>query len=163
MLFFLPYYAMLQCFTISPIMPQQHCLWQRHAYRPIQSLVKCPWPGRGFQTGRQLWYGARLWFRQPRLWSRLFPLGELSKEQVRSIARDNNLINANKKDSVGICFIGKNNYNDFISNFLGKNPGEIVDENGTKLGSHIKQSIECLEKQSIHWCPWDDKQRKSFS
>ena len=66
----------------------------------------------------------------------LFPLGELSKEQVRSIARDNNLINANKKDSVGICFIGKNNYNDFISNFLGKNPGEIVDENGTKLGSH---------------------------
>ena len=66
----------------------------------------------------------------------LFPLGELSKEQVRSIARDNNLINANKKDSVGICFIGKNNYNDFISNFLGKNPGEIVDENGTKLGKH---------------------------
>ena len=66
----------------------------------------------------------------------LFPLGELSKNQVRSIARDNNLINADKKDSVGICFIGKNNYNDFISNFLGKNPGEIVDENGTKLGNH---------------------------
>ena len=60
----------------------------------------------------------------------IFPLGELTKDQVRSIAHDNKLINADKKDSVGICFIGKNNYNDFISNFLGKNPGVILDENG---------------------------------
>ena len=42
----------------------------------------------------------------------------------------------NKKDSVGICFIGKNNYNDFISNFLGKKPGSILDEHGEKLGNH---------------------------
>ena len=66
----------------------------------------------------------------------IFPLGELTKDQVRKIAHDNNLINADKKDSVGICFIGKNNYNDFISNFLGKKPGIIVDENGIKLGEH---------------------------
>ena len=66
----------------------------------------------------------------------IFPLGELTKDQVRKIAHDNNLINADKKDSVGICFIGKNNYNDFISNFLGKKPGRIVDENGIKLGEH---------------------------
>ncbi len=66
----------------------------------------------------------------------IFPLGELTKDQVRKIAHDNNLINADKKDSVGICFIGKNNYNDFISNFLGKQPGRIVDENGIKLGEH---------------------------
>ena len=66
----------------------------------------------------------------------IFPLGELTKDQVRSIAHDNKLINADKKDSVGICFIGKNNYNDFISNFLGKNPGVILDENGIKLGEH---------------------------
>ena len=90
----------------------------------------------------------------------LFPLGELSKEQVRSIARDNNLINANKKDSVGICFIGKNNYNDFISNFLGKNPGEIVDENGEKntffspyevadLDFFLKNITECLTPGGI--------------
>ena len=67
----------------------------------------------------------------------IFPLGELTKNQVRSIAKDNGLINAEKKDSVGICFIGKNNYNDFISNFLGKKPGTIVDESGIKLGEHL--------------------------
>lgn len=66
----------------------------------------------------------------------IFPLGELTKDQVRSIAHDNKLINADKKDSVGICFIGKNNYNDFISNFLGRKPGIILDENGIKLGEH---------------------------
>lgn len=66
----------------------------------------------------------------------IFPLGELTKDQVRKIAHDNKLINADKKDSMGICFIGKNNYNDFISNFLGKKPGRIVDENGIKLGEH---------------------------
>ena len=66
----------------------------------------------------------------------IFPLGDLTKDEVRSIAKDNNLVTTNKKDSVGICFIGKNNYNDFISNFLGKKPGNIVDENGIKLGKH---------------------------
>ena len=66
----------------------------------------------------------------------LFPLGELTKDHVRKIAKDNKLINAEKKDSVGICFIGKNNYNDFISNFLGKKPGIIVDDKGVKLGEH---------------------------
>lgn len=66
----------------------------------------------------------------------IFPLGELTKEEVRKIATDNNLITSTKKDSVGICFIGKNNYNNFISNFLGKKPGKICDEAGIVLGQH---------------------------
>ena len=66
----------------------------------------------------------------------IFPLGELTKEEVRKIATDNNLITSTKKDSVGICFIGKNNYNNFISNFLGKKPGKICDEAGIVLGEH---------------------------
>ena len=66
----------------------------------------------------------------------LFPLGDLTKQQVRKIAKDNKLITSEKKDSVGICFIGKNKYNDFIANFLGKNPGDILDEEGNKLGEH---------------------------
>ena len=66
----------------------------------------------------------------------IFPLGELTKEEVRKIATDNNLITSTKKDSVGICFIGKNNYNNFISNFLGKKPGNICDEAGIVLGEH---------------------------
>ena len=66
----------------------------------------------------------------------IFPLGELTKEEVRKIATDNNLITSTKKDSVGICFIGKNNYNNFISSFLGKKPGKICDEAGIVLGEH---------------------------
>ncbi len=66
----------------------------------------------------------------------IFPLGDLNKSEVRKIAEDNKLVTSTKKDSVGICFIGKNKYNDFISNFLGKNPGKIVDENGNILGNH---------------------------
>ena len=66
----------------------------------------------------------------------MFPLGELTKEEVRKIATDNNLITSTKKDSVGICFIGKNKYNNFISNFLGKKPGKICDEAGIVLGEH---------------------------
>ena len=66
----------------------------------------------------------------------IFPLGELTKEEVRKIATDNNLITSTKKDSVGICFIVKNNYNNFISNFLGKKPGKICDEAGIVLGEH---------------------------
>ena len=66
----------------------------------------------------------------------IFPLGDLTKEEVRKIATDNNLITSTKKDSVGICFIGKNKYNNFISNFLGKKPGKICDEAGIVLGEH---------------------------
>ena len=66
----------------------------------------------------------------------IFPLGELTKEEVRKIATDNNLITSTKKDSVGICFIGKNKYNNFISYFLGKKPGKICDEAGIVLGEH---------------------------
>ena len=66
----------------------------------------------------------------------VFPLGELTKKQVRQIASDNGLINANRKDSVGICFIGKNKHNEFLNYFFGKNPGAILDEDGKKIGNH---------------------------
>ena len=66
----------------------------------------------------------------------VFPLGELTKKQVRQIASDNGLVNANRKDSVGICFIGKNKHNEFLNYFFGKNPGAILDEDGKKIGNH---------------------------
>lgn len=56
----------------------------------------------------------------------LFPLGNLKKEQVREIAKEQNLPVFNKKDSTGICFIGERNYQKFISNYLKKNPGNII-------------------------------------
>lgn len=47
----------------------------------------------------------------------LFPLGELTKGEVRKIAQELNLITANKKDSTGICFIGERNFKNFLKNF----------------------------------------------
>lgn len=67
----------------------------------------------------------------------MFPLGELPKAQVRAIAVETRLPNAFRKDSQGICFLGKINYNDFIRRHLGERPGPIVEiETGRKLGEH---------------------------
>ncbi len=66
-----------------------------------------------------------------------FPLGELPKSRVREIAVEANMPNAYRKDSQGICFLGKINYNDFIARHLGEKPGAIIElETGRKLGTH---------------------------
>ena len=67
----------------------------------------------------------------------IFPLGNLPKTKVREIALKENLPNATRHDSQGICFLGKINYNDFIRKQLGEQEGEIVDiETGKILGKH---------------------------
>lgn len=67
----------------------------------------------------------------------IFPLGELSKNEVRSLAAEAKLPNASRKDSQGICFLGKINYNDFIRRHLGERPGPIIEiETGMKIGTH---------------------------
>lgn len=67
----------------------------------------------------------------------MFPLGDLTKVQVREIAKEVNLPNAARKDSQGICFLGKINYNDFIARHLGEKEGPIIDiATGKKIGIH---------------------------
>lgn len=67
----------------------------------------------------------------------MFPLGDLNKSEVREIARKAALPNALRKDSQGICFLGKIDYRDFIKRKLGKYPGNIIDiESGKLLGKH---------------------------
>ncbi len=68
----------------------------------------------------------------------LFPLGELSKSQVREIAQSKNFINANRPDSQDICFVPDGNYADFIkknSGFISQE-GEYVDILGNVIGQH---------------------------
>lgn len=66
-----------------------------------------------------------------------FPLGDIPKSQVREIAVKAKLPNAYRKDSQGICFLGKIDYNDFIRRHLGEKPGPIIElETGRKLGEH---------------------------
>ncbi|MCL1823877.1 MAG: tRNA 2-thiouridine(34) synthase MnmA [Oscillospiraceae bacterium] len=68
----------------------------------------------------------------------IFPLGILSKEQVRQIAAENNLINSNQPDSQDICFIPDGDYAGFIRAYTGKafKSGDITDKNGNVLGQH---------------------------
>lgn len=66
----------------------------------------------------------------------LFPLGTFTKLQVRNIAKKLNLITANKKDSTGICFIGKRKFRTFLSHYIPIKPGNIHDINGKKIGIH---------------------------
>ncbi|MDE6771193.1 MAG: tRNA 2-thiouridine(34) synthase MnmA, partial [Muribaculaceae bacterium] len=67
----------------------------------------------------------------------MFPLGNLDKSEVREIARKAALPNASRKDSQGICFLGKIDYNDFIERHLGQKEGPIIDiATGKKIGVH---------------------------
>ena len=67
----------------------------------------------------------------------MFPIGHLMKSQVREIAVSQNLPSASRKDSQGICFLGKINYNDFIKRYLGEKEGKIIEkETGKILGKH---------------------------
>ena len=66
-----------------------------------------------------------------------FPIGDIPKSSVREIAISTHMPNALRKDSQGICFLGKINYNDFIRRHLGERPGPIIEiETGKKLGEH---------------------------
>ena len=67
----------------------------------------------------------------------LFPLANVEKSQVRAIAEELGLVNAKKKDSTGICFIGERNFRNFLHNYLPNQPGEIVDVDGKRIGEHI--------------------------
>ena len=66
----------------------------------------------------------------------LLPLGELSKSEVREIARRAGLAVAEKKDSTGICFIGERPFAEFLHQYLPDDPGVIRDDHGIERGRH---------------------------
>ena len=67
----------------------------------------------------------------------LFPIGHYVKDEVRQIAEREHLVNAKRKDSQGICFLGKINYNDYIRRYLGEQPGDVIElETGRRIGEH---------------------------
>ena len=67
----------------------------------------------------------------------LFPIGHYVKDEVRQIAEREHLVNARRKDSQGICFLGKVNYNDYIRRYLGERPGDVIElETGKRIGAH---------------------------
>lgn len=78
-----------------------------------------------------------LWKLTPEQLSRiLFPIGEYTKSQVRELARKFGLHNAGKKDSQGVCFLGKIDLEKFLYPVVAKRPGPIADVRGNLLGLH---------------------------
>lgn len=66
----------------------------------------------------------------------LFPIGHLTKKEVREIAHKYDLPTKDKKDSTGICFIGERDFDKFLSNYLPSKNGNIVTEDGTIISKH---------------------------
>ena len=74
---------------------------------------------------------------EPALRKSLMPIGELEKSEVRKIAKKLGLATADKKDSQGICFVGKVGIKEFLLHELGPQPaGPIVDQHGQVIGEH---------------------------
>ena len=72
----------------------------------------------------------------------MFPVGHLRKSKVREIAQVAGLPTAEKRDSYGICFVGKRNFKDFIDGYLPRQPGNFVSiEDGAVLGEHDSLSF----------------------
>src|SRR3989344_714941 len=65
-----------------------------------------------------------------------FPIGEYEKLKVRKIAEKFGLPTARKKDSQGLCFIGKLNMADFLKNYIKEKNGDVLDKNGEIIGYH---------------------------
>ncbi len=81
---------------------------------------------------------------QAQLRRTLFPLGELHKTEVRRMAAEIKLPNAQKKDSTGICFIGERPFREFLNRYLNHAPGPMLDERGRHLGQHVGLSFYTL-------------------
>jgi tRNA-specific 2-thiouridylase len=66
----------------------------------------------------------------------LFPLGGYTKPEVRELAKKFGLVTAAKKESMGICFVGKVGIKEFLQQYVETEPGEIHDQNGKVIGEH---------------------------
>lgn len=67
----------------------------------------------------------------------LFPIGSYTKQEVRRLADEAHLVSAHRRDSQGICFLGKIDYNEYVRRYLGENQGDVVEEEtGKKIGTH---------------------------
>ncbi|MFY9457379.1 MAG: tRNA 2-thiouridine(34) synthase MnmA [Candidatus Spechtbacterales bacterium] len=71
-----------------------------------------------------------------RLKNVLFPVGDYKKSEVRKLARKFGLPNAERKDSQGICFIGKVDVGNFLHQYIEDRPGGIMNTKGEKVGEH---------------------------
>jgi tRNA-specific 2-thiouridylase len=78
----------------------------------------------------------------------LFPIGGYKKDKVRALAKKFKLPNAERKESMGICFVGKIRLEEFLQQKLAAKPGDVVDKNGKVLGRHEGTSFYTLGQRN---------------
>lgn len=66
----------------------------------------------------------------------LFPVGDIEKPEVRRLAKKFRLATAEKKDSQGLCFVGKIDIKEFLSHYIESKKGDVLDTDGHIIGSH---------------------------
>ena len=67
----------------------------------------------------------------------IFPIGHYEKGEVRQIAEREHLVNARRKDSQGICFLGNIDYNEYVRRYVGELEGDVIElETGRLVGRH---------------------------
>ena len=66
----------------------------------------------------------------------LFPIGAIDKAEIKAIAREQGLITADKKESMGICFIGKRDFKPFLQKYISATPGDFITPEGKAVGHH---------------------------
>jgi len=95
---------------------------------------------------------------QKQLARTLFPIGHLEKNKVRELAQEYDLPSKQRKDSQGICFLGKIKYNDFVKFNIGERKGDIIDiETGKKWGEHKGFWFHTIGQRKgldLHGGPW---------
>jgi len=75
---------------------------------------------------------------QAQLQRAMFPIGKYSKKEVRELAQKYDLPNKDRKDSQGICFLGKIPFREFLKHHLEEMPGDFIDQaTGEKVGEHL--------------------------
>ena len=103
---------------------------------------------------------------QAQLSRALFPIGDLQKSEVRAIAKELGLVTAEKKDSQGLCFVGKVRLPEFLQQQLAPKRGDIIQIPSTWQGYQDKESLklfECYEDElkyyteKYHYSPTDGK------
>ena len=103
---------------------------------------------------------------QAQLGGALFPIGDLQKSEVRAIAKELGLVTAEKKDSQGLCFVGKVRLPEFLQQQLAPKKGDIIQIPSTWQGYQDKESsklFECYEDElkyyaeKYHYSPTDGK------
>lgn len=101
------------------------CIQDQHGFRLLKGLDS---------TKDQTYFLYALGQRE--LSRSLFPLGALTKSEVRELARKRGLATSDKKDSTGICFIGERPFKAFLSRYVPSNPGPIESPQGECIGQH---------------------------